>query len=89
LGHFIFMKTSFYMAKSYFSCRILAKTVANKMTQIELKGMYTKVFCYARERRESVIASEAWLHPSFDDGLLKEIFSSCLCINYLRDCLRD
>jgi hypothetical protein len=30
LGHFIFMETSFYTAKSYFSCRILAKTVANK-----------------------------------------------------------
>jgi hypothetical protein len=36
LGHFIFMNTSFYMAKSDFSCRILAKTVANNL----------KVFCW-------------------------------------------
>jgi hypothetical protein len=90
------METSFYMAKSYFSCRILAKTVANTKNkkQCKLKGMYTSLLLGGvlvttlpeRERREWVIASEAWLHPSFDDGLLKEIFSSSLCINYLRDC---
>jgi hypothetical protein len=38
LGHFIFMKTSFYMAKSYFSYRILAKTLANqKQTALQVE----------------------------------------------------
>ncbi len=51
LGHFIFMKTSFYMAKSYFSSRILAKTVATKKRekQCKLKGIYTNVFCWVHE----------------------------------------
>jgi hypothetical protein len=51
--------------------------------------LVTQVSSATRERRESVIASEAWLHRNFDDGLLKEMFSSSLCIDYLRDCLRD
>ncbi len=33
LGHFIFTKTSFHLAKSYFSYQILAKTIANKKTK--------------------------------------------------------
>ncbi len=99
MGPFIFTKTSFYLAKSYCSYRILAKTVANKKqkaVQVErdvhrrllLGGVLVNTL-RERDRRESVIASEAWWHRSFDYGLLKEIFSSSLCINYLRDCLRD
>jgi hypothetical protein len=44
---------------------------------------YTNVFGSARERRESVIASEAWLHPSFDHGLLKEIFNEYITSFYM------